>query len=245
MEIFHMSEMKKEILEQFIRLQGLLHRYHTQHFMEFGPLGNPHRGQGRVLSILKMKPEMSQKELTYLLDMSKQGLAELLNKLEKKGYIKREPVEEDRRSFNIILTEEGAAVAGEIDDNPLDLDKVFDCLSDEELAKLNEYLQRIIECLENQLPGDDNDLRKQMMEKFMEHYLHGKHEDDLSVLFRGRFPHGRGGRKDDDDRKRTMERFMEHHLRGKHVEDFSGLFEGRFPHEWGGRIDDDDRKEGR
>ena len=44
-EIFHMSEIKKEILEQFIRLQGLLHRYHTQHFMEFGPMGNPHRGQ--------------------------------------------------------------------------------------------------------------------------------------------------------------------------------------------------------
>ena len=190
-----MSEIKNEILEQLIRLQGLLHRYHTQHFMEFGPLGNPHRGQGRVLSILKLKPEISQKELTYLLDMSKQGLAELLNKLEKKGYIKREPVEEDRRSFNIKLTEEGAAVAGEIDDMPLDLDKVFDCLSDEELAKLYEYLQRIIKSLEDQLPGDDNDLRKQMMEKFMEHYLHGKHEDDLSVLFRGRLPHGRGGKR--------------------------------------------------
>ena len=240
-----MSETQKEIFEQFIRLQGLLHRYHTQHFMELGPLGNPHRGQGRVLSILKLKPEISQKELTYLLDMSKQGLAELLNKLEKKGYIKREPVEEDRRSFNIKLTEEGAAVAGEMDDMPLDLDKVFDCLSDEELAKLYEYLKRIIECLEDQLPGDDYDLRKQMMERFMEHYLHGKHEGDFSVLLGGRFPHGRGGRKDNDNRKQMMERFMEHHLHGKHVEDFSGLFEGRFPHEWGGRIDDDDRKDGR
>ena len=240
-----MSEMQKEILEQFIRLQGLLHRYHTQHFMELGPLGNPHRGQGRVLSILKLKPEISQKELTYLLDMSKQGLTELLNKLEKKGYIKREPVEEDRRSFNIKLTEEGAAVAGEMDDMPLDLDKVFDRLSDEELAKLYEYLKRIIESLEDQLPGDDYDLRKQMMERFMEHYLQGKHEGDLSVLLGGRLPHGRGGRRDDDDRKRTMERFMEHHLHGKHGEDFPGFFEGRFPHGWGGREDVDDRKEGR
>lgn len=240
-----MSEIKKEILEQFLRLQGLLHRYHTQHFMEFGPLGTPHRGQGRVLSILKLKPEISQKELTYLLDMSKQGLAELLNKLEKKGFIKREPVEEDRRSFNVILTEEGAAVAGEMDDNPLDMDKVFDCLNDEELAKLYGYLQRIIESLENQLPGDDNDLRKQMMEKFMEHYLHGKHEDDFSAFFRGRFPHGRGGRRDDDDRRRTMERFIGHHLHGKHGDDFSsGLFEGRFPHGWDDRIDNDDRKDG-
>jgi DNA-binding MarR family transcriptional regulator len=168
--------------------------------MELGPLGNPHRGQGRVLSILKLKPEMSQKELTYLLDMSKQSLAELLNKLEKKGYIKREPVEEDRRSFNIKLTEEGAVVAGEMDDNPLDLDKVFERLSAEELAKLYEYLKRIIECLEDQLPSDDYDLHKQMMERFMEHYLQGKHEGDLSVLLGGRSPH-ECGRKDDDERK--------------------------------------------
>lgn len=240
-----MSEIKNEILEQFIRLQGLLHRYHTQHFMEFGPLGNPHRGQGRVLSILKLKPEISQKELTYLLDMSKQGLAELLNKLEKKGYIKRELVEEDRRSFNIKLTEEGAAVAGEIDDMPLDLDKVFDCLSDEELAKLYEYLKRIIECLEDQLPGDDNDLRKQMMEKFMEHYLHGKHGDDFSGLFEGRFPHGRGSRKGNDERKQMMEMFMEHYHHGKHGDDFSGSFRGSFPNEWSSRIDDDERNKGR
>ena len=177
-----MSEIKKETLEQFIHLQGLLHRYHTQRFMEFGPFGNPHRGQGRILSILKMKPEISQKELTYLLDMSKQGLAELLNKLEKKGYVKREPVEEDRRSFNIKLTEAGAAVAGNMDDIPLDLDKVFDCLNDKELDKLHEYLKRIIECLETQLPGDDYDLRKQMRERFMEHYLQGKHVQE--PLFR-------------------------------------------------------------
>jgi DNA-binding MarR family transcriptional regulator len=183
MEIFHMSEIQKEILEQFMRLQGLLHRYHTQHFMEFGPLRNPHRGQGRVLSILKMKPEISQKELTYLLDMSKQGLAELLDKLEKNGYIKRETVEEDRRSFNIKLTEEGAAVIGEMDDMPLDLDKVFDCLSDEEMAKLYEYLKRVIKCLEDQLPSDDYDLHKQMMERFMEHYLQGNNVDDFSRLF--------------------------------------------------------------
>jgi len=240
-----MSEIKNEILEQFIRLQGLLHRYHTQHFMEFGPLGNPHRGQGRVLSILKLKPEISQKELTYLLDMSKQGLAELLNKLEKKGYIKREPVEEDRRSFNIKLTEEGAAVAGEIDDMPLDLDKVFDCLSDEELAKLYEYLKRIIECLEDQLPGNDNDLRKQMMERFMEHYLHGKHRDDFSGLFGGRLPHGRDSRKGNGDRKQMMEMFVEHYLHGKHRDDFSGSFRGSFPNEWSSRIDDDERNKGR
>lgn len=34
-----------------------------------------HIGQGRVLAILKLKPEISQRDLSYLLDMSKQSLA--------------------------------------------------------------------------------------------------------------------------------------------------------------------------
>ncbi|MEL7657586.1 MAG: MarR family transcriptional regulator, partial [Bacillota bacterium] len=128
-----MGETKKEILGRFMRLQGLLHRYQAQSFMNFGPWGNPQRGQGRVLALLKLKPEISQKELTYLLDMSKQGLAELLNKLEKNEFITRETSEEDRRSVNIKLTEKGAAVAGEMGDMPPELEKLFDVLNDEEL----------------------------------------------------------------------------------------------------------------
>lgn len=144
-----MSEIREEILEQFTHLHKLLHRYQMQNLRNFGPFSNPHRGQGRVLSILKMKPEISQKELTYLLDMSRQALAELLSKLEKNEYIQRETSEKDRRSFNIKLTEKGAQAASEIDDDKSpELEKVFDCLSNEELSNLSEYLKRIIEGLQ-------------------------------------------------------------------------------------------------
>ena len=139
-----MSE-KREIVEHLMRLQAILHRYQIHSFMNFGPWGNPQRGQGRVLSILKLKPEISQKELTYLLDMSKQALAELLNKLEKNGFIQREPSSEDRRSVNIKLTEAGTAAAGEMEDMSPELVRLFDCLNDEELSNLNEYLERILE----------------------------------------------------------------------------------------------------
>jgi DNA-binding MarR family transcriptional regulator len=164
-----MSEERIEVLRRFMRLQRLLHRYQIQDFMSFGPWGNPQRGQGRVLSILKMKPEISQKELSYLLDMSKQALAELLEKLEKSGYITREVSEEDRRSFNIKLTAEGAAVAGSMDDTPPELTKVFDGFSDEEVANLGIYLKRMIDRLENQFAGDDEDWRQQMKDRFMQH----------------------------------------------------------------------------
>jgi DNA-binding MarR family transcriptional regulator len=157
----------EEILEQVTRLQALLHRDQTQHFRKFGPWSNPQRGQGRVLSILKMKPQISQKELTYLLDMSKQSLAELLNKLEKNGYIKREPSLEDRRSFNIILTQEGASMSGEMNDMQLEREQLFNDFTDEELAQFSDYLQRVIERLEKQSAVDDEEMRKQMMERFL------------------------------------------------------------------------------
>ncbi|CAB1244078.1 MarR family winged helix-turn-helix transcriptional regulator [Clostridium sp. MT-14] len=195
-----MSEIREEILEQFVHLHTLLHRCQMKNFKNFGPWGNPHRGQGRVLSILKMKPEISQKELTYLLDMSRQALAELLSKLEKNGYIERKTSEEDRRSFNIKLTEKGAAAAGKMDDDTSpELDKVFDCLSDEELSNLSEYLKRIIEGLQKQFGGDNEDFRKQMLEKFMEHGHHLREHGD--VFFGGGFHHGWCGRHDKDMEK--------------------------------------------
>lgn len=198
-----MGETKKEILGRFMRLQGLLHRYQAQNFMNFGPWGNPQRGQGRVLALLKLKPEISQKELTYLLDMSKQGLAELLNKLEKNEFITRETSEEDRRSVNIKLTEKGAAVAGEMGDMPPELEKLFDVLNDEELANLSDYLKRITERLEEQFTDGDGDLRKQMMERLRQcHHHHGRnfggHRGDFHGFYGGVFPHRRGGRRDDD-----------------------------------------------
>ena len=125
-----------------------------------------------MLSILKMKPEISQKELTYLLDMSKQSLAELLGKLERNGFIVREASEEDKRSVNIKLTEAGAAVAGEMDETPPDLEKLFDCLSEEEQNQLGDYLQRVIDRLDGQFTGDDEEWRRHVKERFAQHGPH-------------------------------------------------------------------------
>jgi DNA-binding MarR family transcriptional regulator len=204
-----MSDVRKEVVEQFMHLQMLLHRHQMHTFMHFGPWGNPHRGQGRVLSILKMKPEMSQRELAYLLNMSKQSMAELLGKLEKSGYIKRETSEDDRRSFTIKLTEEGAAAAGVMDDAPSGLEKLFDCLNDDELSTFREYLGRIIGRLEEQFGGDD-DMRTHVMEGIMGRLRHhfSEHERPFgrkhgSGFFGGGFSDGFHRRRGDtDDRER-------------------------------------------
>lgn len=165
-----MDEIKSTINGQLQQLQMLMHRAMFNHF---GKMHNPHRGQGRVLAILKLKPVISQKELTYLLNMSKQSVAELVTKLEKSGYITREPSEDDKRVMTILLTEEGAKTAGNTDESEPDAMKVLDCLNDDELANLSEYLGRIIGQYEEQFPDEDFEERRKYMEKFMSSYGHG------------------------------------------------------------------------
>ncbi len=148
-----MQENNFDLIMQLTRVEWLLHRYHQQNHMHFGPMGDPRRGQGRVLTILKMQPEISQKELSYLLDMRPQSLGELLSKLEKNGYIIRTPSETDRRVMNIKLTKEGTEAIGSTEQE-FSFDKLFECLSEEEQKNLSGYLDRIIETLETQL-GDE------------------------------------------------------------------------------------------
>lgn len=165
-----MNEIKGTINGQLQQLQMLMHRAMFNHF---GKMHNPHRGQGRVLAILKLKPVISQKELTYLLNMSKQSVAELVTKLEKNGYITREPSEDDKRVMTIRLTEEGAKATVNTDESEPDVLKVLDCLNDDELANLSEYLGRIIGQYEEQFPDEDFEERRKYMEKFMSSYGHG------------------------------------------------------------------------
>lgn len=159
-----MKEIKATINEQLQQLQMLMHRVS---FNRFGKAFNPHRGQGRVLAILKLKPEISQKELTYLLNMSKQSVAELITKLEKRGYVTREPSEEDKRVMTIKLTEEGEKATDDTDDTAPEALEILDCLNDDELATLSGYLGRIIKQCEEQFPDEDFEQRRQMMEEFM------------------------------------------------------------------------------
>lgn len=145
------NEKNSGLIEQFTRIEWLLHRYHLQNHVQFGPMGDPRRGQGRVLAILKLKPEISQKDLSYLLDMRPQSLGELLSKLEKNGFITRTPSETDRRVMNIKLTKEGT----EATEQEFSFDKLFECLSEEEQMNLSIYLGRIIETIEAQLSDED------------------------------------------------------------------------------------------
>ena len=163
-----MNDLKQMITEQLQQLQALMHRATYQRFMGDARGHSLHRGQGRVLAMLKLKPQISQRELTYLLNMSKQALAELLTKLERSGYIVREPSEEDKRAMTIRLTEEGMQAADRMDDDAFDSAQMLDCLNEDELTTLSDYLERMIRRYEELFPDTHFEERRRFMEEFME-----------------------------------------------------------------------------
>lgn len=146
-------ENNTDLMEQFSRATILLHRYQHHSRKEQGPFADPHRGQGRILALLKMQPEISQKDLSYLLDMRNQSLSELLTKLEKAGFITRTQSETDRRVMDIRLTKEGEEAANQAEEGKQDSGQIFDCLDEVERKNLSEYLARIITELEKQMGG--------------------------------------------------------------------------------------------
>jgi DNA-binding MarR family transcriptional regulator len=148
-----MDNDKRDLLELLFRLVGLLRRRTMQDHRNRSPLGSPHQGQGRVLALLKLKPEVSQKELSTILDIRSQSLGELLAKLERQGYITRSPSADDHRIMDIRLTEEGRA-ASEQQAETTDSDSFFECLNDEEQATFGGYLERLTKKLEEELAAN-------------------------------------------------------------------------------------------
>ncbi|MBL1230130.1 MarR family transcriptional regulator [Enterococcus sp. BWB1-3] len=140
------------LLEYYLKFETLLHRYFAWKRREEGPRGNPHRGQGRILSILKLQPEISQKEMTYLLDMRPQSLGELLTKLEKAEFITRKPSETDRRVMIITLTEAGADEAEKM--NNVEEKNIFDLLSQEEREQFEAIIAKLARAIKDELPED-------------------------------------------------------------------------------------------
>ena len=123
------------------RMARLIHEYYRANAKEHGA-SSPLRGQGRVLALLSAKPETTQRELSYVLDMRPQSLSELLFKLEEKGYITREKSETDARVTVVKLTEAGAAAAPDTDDINRQAD-ALSCLTDEERDQLEAIVDKV------------------------------------------------------------------------------------------------------
>ncbi len=142
-----------DLYGKLLRLEWLMRRCSMAGHRKHGPMGDPHRGQGRILSLLKLRPEISQRDLCYLLDMRPQSLGELLNKLERSGYITRTISDADRRAMIVRLTPEGEKAS----EQQAELDMMFNIFTDGELIQLEGYIDRLIEKLETLVEAYPND----------------------------------------------------------------------------------------
>lgn len=135
-----MEDMYTVVYEKLSTLQWLMKRRQMFSQAQSGPFADPTRGQGRILAMLKIQPEIKTRDLAYLLGIRQQSLNELLNKLERSGHVERGPSEEDRRVMVVRLTEKGK----EVQQPEADYQEILNCLSPEELQQFGEYLDRII-----------------------------------------------------------------------------------------------------
>ncbi|AZV57234.1 MarR family transcriptional regulator [Clostridium sp. AWRP] len=67
----------------------------------------------RVLRVVAENPGKQIKDLLNILQIPNSTLTSVINRLEKRGIVKRVISPEDRRSFNLEITDEGKIVQGE------------------------------------------------------------------------------------------------------------------------------------
>jgi DNA-binding MarR family transcriptional regulator len=187
--------MNNELYEKLEQLQWLRRKQHIHDHAEFGPTADTTRGQGRILAVLKMKDGISTKDLAYMLGMQVSSLNELLSKLEKGGYVQREPSEQDKRVMLVNLTEKGRE---EEQQEMEDSSDIFSCLSEDEQKTLEDYFTRIIAVLQAKIGHDDKETFDQMMTMrahfaemagrgFHGHRIHGGHDHHDRHDFRSWF----------------------------------------------------------
>ncbi|MDR1413222.1 MAG: MarR family transcriptional regulator [Actinomycetes bacterium] len=159
-----MDDVTVDLYEKLAYLQRLLQVRKLRTHRAAGVTADPTRGQGRVLALLKLQPEITSRDLAYLLGIRPASLNELLGKLEKGGFITRRPDQNDRRLVMVQLTDKGRA---QEQDRP-DEDSLFAPLSDAEQQTLGGYLDRMIAALEDEMGeipqgmGFQKHIRKEM-----------------------------------------------------------------------------------
>ena len=102
------------------------------------------RSDMSLLIKLKEDGKMTQKELAEAKNLNTATVARALDRLEKKGFVKRESNMKDKRKKNIVLTEKGIHIISEIlikhENFKKDIFKEFD---DEDYLQLVKYLEML------------------------------------------------------------------------------------------------------
>ena len=101
-------------------------------------------GQNRILHILAKHGGMSQKDLTERIGIQPGSASEVLGKLERAGYITRQPEETDKRTFVVSLTEAGNARGAELEkERSARLNELFSIFSVQEKEQMLSLAEKL------------------------------------------------------------------------------------------------------
>jgi DNA-binding MarR family transcriptional regulator len=101
-----------------------------------------------IIKRLALIGPMSATELARAVELDGGAMTRQLDQLEKKGYLRRCPHEQDRRALRIELTEAGTAVWNQLSDcNDRVLAAAQRSLNDVEKSQLHDYLARVLRAL--------------------------------------------------------------------------------------------------
>lgn len=185
-----MDNIYTDIYKKLTMLQWFLKRYQMMNCDENNIYANKNEGQGRVLALLKIQPEIATKDMSYLLGIKQQSLNEVLNRLEKNGLVERRPSETDKRVMIVHLTDKGRQVEQKDDE----YEEIFDCLSSEELRQFSSYIDRILDSLEKLVGNPLDEESYRWMEKIQTHMGKEQFERVINQNGFGGMPFGiRGG----------------------------------------------------
>lgn len=133
-------EEKTEILE-ILRKMTRTTKRHPRH-------GKHQHGGRKILSILNHEGEMIAKDLAEKLDIRPASLSEALDRLEKRGLIKRISDENDQRRILISLSDEAKMMMANRKHQKDELElKIAQALSDEEISQFIQISEKIISVL--------------------------------------------------------------------------------------------------
>lgn len=144
--------MKNEI--ESVRHEALLNIVRTASFI--GKISNTffskHRlteAQYNVLIVLKLEGvALTQMEIGERLLTSRANITSLIDKLEKKRYVRREEVENDRRIYRVFLTEKGKHVLEKVEKAYLEkVEQIMSCISEAECKTVSHSLEKLRESL--------------------------------------------------------------------------------------------------
>jgi DNA-binding MarR family transcriptional regulator len=105
--------------------------------------------QIHILLLLKEKESLPMSEIAVQMDILKQQLTYLTNKLEEHHFIERVQDKKDRRSVKISITPEGIKALNEYKKQALDfIVGKFETLADDEIEKLHTAVQSIYKAID-------------------------------------------------------------------------------------------------